>query len=735
MTLKLIGQTSAVMAEAGSAVRSEWQIDGQSGNTQYPYGTFKPLATMGEVDASRAENDTPATLQALTGVPDGSGAWLVDDVTVRIAYQSESQGSIMPRTPTPQTYPQTMQSGVTFTGSKIHYIDYDREQLASFLEGDASAASMVKGSGFLFDKVYNVFGREVTPKGGADSLSSAWGNQAKPNGRFVDFVPEDQVTEADFMFNSFCGSWFEPAEKWGKNTGFVDDIWLNSEEWNVADAESFGAKPKDDEKQKYSLDAQTGRGKKNWNTSGRTMGLASLVTDVRTGTAYTAPALGQTGYEKIVPLNPQSDDYVVIALSGYNYYNPTAPIRLYVGRKGYGADGQALDLSATSEVEQFLGRNGLLHGQIYGLSVSAKEAKRLALDEQFWSYEVAYDSGYENFNAYQKSTTAPGDFKGRFYPTDYKWGGFDRPVSVAETEMFLWANEESQPAYDAATKSFSEGGYYFLNGSYKMEHSAPDPDVNRTRFVQNMTGNAAILGFDLHKIERELRKNDLDGDHLPDFLSVKAKRILAGEDGSLTLETGGQGLAHQGDNNPDGALTAATHLGEGGVARMQDPDGLAWIKGSDGDILIVDEDSKNKYGERKFALPLNADMSLRDDATGYFMAMAGGEYSPRMAAEATALGGTFYQDLLEDHNFRDAEFSSSWDITGLLAQKQDGAFYSKEELAGRRLFELQEALPLNDHTLVGVVQMRGEAAGQVEAMQADGGGQLLMFNVDFAAMG
>ena len=161
------------MAEAGSAVQPEWQIDGESGNTQYPYGTFKPLATMGEVDASRAENDTPAALQALTGVPDGSGAWLIDDNTVRIAYQSESQGSIMPRTPTPQTYPQTMQSGVTFTGSKIHYIDYDREQLASFLEGDASAASMVKGSGFLFDKVYNVFGLEVTPKDDQTPFSSA----------------------------------------------------------------------------------------------------------------------------------------------------------------------------------------------------------------------------------------------------------------------------------------------------------------------------------------------------------------------------------------------------------------------------------------------------------------------------------------------------------------------------------------------------------------------------------
>ena len=732
MTFTLIGQTSAVMAEAGSAVSPEWQIDGESGNTQYPYGKFKPLATMGEVDASRADKSTPADLQALTGVPDGSGAWLVDNDTVRIAYQSESQGSIMPRTPTPQTYPQTMQSGVTFTGSKIHYIDYDRAQLADYLEDESTAASMVKGSGFLFDKVFNVFGLEVTPKGGQDPLSSAWGTQVKPNGKFVDFVAEDRVTEADFMFNSFCGSWFEPAEKWGEGRGFVDDLWLNSEEWNVADAEAFGQKPEDEPKQKFT---QEGGGKKNWNTSGRTMGLASLVTDVNSGTAYTAPALGQTGYEKLVPLNPQSDDFVVIALSGYNYYNPTAPIRLYVGRKGYAADGQVLDASTSSDVERFLGRNGLLHGQIYGLSVSSKVANGLGLDDEFWTSEVAYGSDNANFNAYQKSSDSPAHFKGRFYPTDFKWGGFDQPVSVVETEMLRWTEPESQPAYDPVTKSFSDDGHFFLNGSYKMEHSAPDPDVDRTRFVQNMTGNDAILGFDLHKIERQLRKNDLDGDLLPDFLDVKAKRVLSGEDGSLTLQTGGQGLAHSGENNPDGTLTAATHLGEDGEARMEDPDGLAWIKGSDGDILIVDEDSKNPYGERKFVLPLDSKMNLRDEATGYFLAMAGGKNSPRMAAEATALGGTFYEDSDQGHNYRDAEFSSSWDLTGLLAKKPDGTFYSKNELAGRALFEIQEALPLNEHALMGVVQMRGEAAGQVEAMQADGGGQLLMFNVDFAAMG
>ena len=41
------------------------------------------------------------------------------------------------------------------------------------------------------------------------------------------------------------------------------------------------------------------------------------------------------------------------------------------------------------------------------------------------------------------------------------------------------------------------------------------------------------------------------------------------------------------------------------VNKMVAPDGLYWAKGSDGPgVLIVDKDSGNDYGERKYALPL-----------------------------------------------------------------------------------------------------------------------------------
>ena len=95
------------------------------------------------------------------------------------------------------------------------------------MRGRSSAAPLVKNSGLLFNKLYNVFGKEVAPPSSSDdAFATAWGNQAKPNGRFVDFVEGKQPSEADFMFNSFCGSWYEPANKWGEERGFVDNIWL-----------------------------------------------------------------------------------------------------------------------------------------------------------------------------------------------------------------------------------------------------------------------------------------------------------------------------------------------------------------------------------------------------------------------------------------------------------------------------------------------------------------------------
>ena len=106
---KTIGQTTALIAEAGLATGE--LKDGESANTNFPFASFKALATVGEVDAE--------TGKALTGYPDGQAAWLADNDTVRVAYQSESYAT-MGSAPKPETYPWVMANGVLHRFAHSH---------------------------------------------------------------------------------------------------------------------------------------------------------------------------------------------------------------------------------------------------------------------------------------------------------------------------------------------------------------------------------------------------------------------------------------------------------------------------------------------------------------------------------------------------------------------------------------------------------------------------------------
>lgn len=431
-----IGQTTALIPEAGSAVQPEWLNDGQSGNTNFPYSSYKALATVGEVDAK--------TKQGLTGYPDGQAAWLLDDDTVRVAYQSESYANVTGyRTGVAdgETYARELQTGVTFTGSRIHTIDYARDAFADFMNNDSAASDMVEGSGFLFNRVFNLFGEEVTPKNtDPEDKAAKWGNQTLPSGEIVEFGTP--LSNADFFFHSFCGAWYEPANRYGEGQGFSDDIWLMAEEWDIGE-DNFAP------------------GDAGVAVANETMGLAAMAVDVANEVAYSVPALGQTGYEKIAPLNTGESDYVVMVTSGYNHGLEPAPLKIYVGRKGYDGEGNEIT-DEHSERDQFLGRNGLLWGQLYGQTLKNKHFDKLDV--------VADEDGNGRFDdnvmdTYLTTQAKAGDsFKGRFYPTSFQWGGWDEPTAVGNTEMRLWERPEEQPRK-----------HTFFNGDTKAEHNAVDP--------------------------------------------------------------------------------------------------------------------------------------------------------------------------------------------------------------------------------------------------------------------
>jgi len=691
-TAKTIGSTKALIPVAGSSSRPKHLLEGKSGDTDFPHGKFKALATIGEVDKK--------TGRALTGYPDGNAAWLKDDQTVRVAYQSESYGQI-----STETYGSKTKSGAQFTGSKIHYIDYDREGFANFLTGGKPASSMVKGSGLIYNKVYNAFGLEVTSKNNNSSdLAAKWGNQTKPTGELIEFNTDYQLQNGDFFFQSFCAAWYEPANKYGEGVGFENDIWLAAEEWNIGNDVFTDPDGKDDPTTATVVEGGPLTGA---DVANSTLGLASIVVDINSKTLYTVPSLGQTGYERIVPVNPGTTDHVVMVLAGYNHDKEPVPNRIYVGRKGFDAEGNPVDYDNLNKRDSFLARNGLLFGQIYGLALNDKTYEKLGLTP-----DVNLDGIYNEYlvDEYMKNGSAPNKFSGRFYPTSYRWDGFDTPEAVQDTEMGLWEKASEQP-----------DGYAFFNGDAKTEHAAADPEYVNSRYFQNMTDEGGLLGFDIKNISKQLRKNDKDGNGLPDFISTNVVRTVAAVDGSLVLDTKGKGLAHPGDNNLNGLGTASKHV-ESGLSKMVAPDGLLWVKGSDSQALIVDEDSGNDYGERKYALPITDKMQLRDVLTGYLLGLAGGALNPRAIAGVSTMGGSFSKA-------GSSEFSGSWDVTHLVARKSDGTFYTKEDLAGSRGEDIKLGIPLGEHQFIGVVQHPGESAGQVAEQQADQGGQLFMFNM------
>jgi hypothetical protein len=703
MPTRNIGQTVALMPEASTADQQSELLDGKSGDTNFPYAKFKVLATVGEID--------PITKKALTGYPDGNAAWLKDNNTVRVVYQSESYATM-----SNETYPWVMETGVKFTGSHIHAIDYDRSKFASFLSNNSGPASeMFKASGHLFDRVFNVFGQEVKPKTTtASDLAGKWGNQTRPDGTLVEFisgspasgstpaVKDMRLTQGDFFFHSFCGSFYETANKYGKGIGFADDVWLMGEEWNIGNsmfADPDGSGPL-----------------KGFDVANGTMGLASMVVDVKNEVAYTAPALGQAGYEKLLPMNSGHQDYVLIVASGYNHDINPAPLKVYVGRKNFGADGKLIDQnsSSVSERDKFLARNGLLYGQLYGMALDASTYSTLGIS--------AVDADSKMLDAYLVNANAPTSFSARYYPTSYRWDGFGTPEAVKDTEVFRWA-QDGDTVNGVKEANAQPTGYTFSNSDTKVEHSSVDPDTSKTRYIQNHTASGGLLGVDFQKIKQEIAANDLDKNGLPDYLSANVTRILSGANGALKLDTGNKGVGHYDATLNPNSQTAEEHIKANKFA-MVSPDGLLWAKSSDADVLIIDEDSGNDFGERKFALRIDPQtLSVLPDATGYFLAQAGGTKNPRALAKVAANAGDF-------QSARNSEFSGSWDVTALVTRKEDGSFYTVDELKGNGHQLVEQSRPLDEHVFIGVLQQSSESGGAVKENKADYGGQIFQFSID-----
>jgi len=323
-----LGSITQNIAEANDAdMVGALIVDGLSGDDSFPHGDIKPLFTVGEINMCEENNG-----EVYVGVPDGMGAYLSDDLTLRIVVQSESYGPLAR-----ESIPYPVNDGsATFTGSHVQYTDFDREGLSMFLTHDGPASEIIKGFGQVATKYYNLNGELVGPRNTSGrTFSGAHFSNTDAQGNWAVKYP---TTEADWLMQSLCSAHLEEKHQFGKGIGFEDDIYITNEEWIT-----------------YAENAEH-------------VGISMHAIDLAKGVDYAVGSVTNSGFEKIVELNPQHKDYIVLGVSGYNgsyggstaeldarnneygkrpdgtdYVNPknVCPARIYIGMKGKMEDGKA----------------------------------------------------------------------------------------------------------------------------------------------------------------------------------------------------------------------------------------------------------------------------------------------------------------------------------------------------------------------------------------------------------
>jgi len=674
--LKPLGWHTALLAEAADAgSRDELVRDGASGDTDFPFGNLKPLLTIGEYD--------PYTGYMPAGVPDGQGVYRLDNCTVRLVFQAESSG--FGGNP---TWPMPVNMGFAyFTGSHIHYVDYNKDMLAGFMRnGPTAAAPMVRGAGPMIEWVVNLGGYLVGARG-VNARAVHYGDTAADG----TFVSDDGEDSDWWTFHSFCSAHLEEAHQWGEGLGVEDTIFMTVEEFTRLDAQKVAA-------------------------SGF-VGLSPHALDVATKTLHAVGAMGTSGFEKIAELNCGHAGYVCFAVTGYNGEFGSAgirvlserrsdavgprsdgsqwarttnivPSRVYVGAKGYNADGSWCGIACG-----FLARNGLAFGKLYGFAVDSRLEDR---DE--WHKNKDRSNQRELLSGIFAPTAWQWDGQVRNYEYDVAWEFQEPPVIEGAAAGAGWRRER--------LKFWTGAGRN--EAAYKMEHVTPDPRGN-ARYVQGSTAGyfgiydmSAGSSSDGRSLKAVL--DELAPGQLPDGIPARYELLEGETDVSRRIDLGGKGQL------ADGRRANTMRDKDTERNTFEDIDGMEWLAAAGGkDYLIIMEDARNLYGDRlmMFEVPTAAGAVPQY----YFLAQAGGERSTRSLARVGIPAGSAGSPAA-------AEFSGVSDISGAIRQTELGGF-------ARRTADSK--VPINEKLISLGLQMHSHTEGVIRQFRLDRGGQVMVF--------
>ncbi|KAI0559925.1 hypothetical protein FGB62_130g028 [Gracilaria domingensis] len=544
------------------------------------------------------------------------------------------------------------------------------------MKSNKPASEMVTGMGEMIETAYNLKGELIGPRNGSDNTASGahFGN-ADAKGKYV---VSEVPSEADWFYQSLCSAHMEQKHQWGEGIGLEDDIFITNEEWHsYEDGQMF-------------------------------VGIGAHAVDVQTKTAYAIGAFGQGGYEKITEVNSQHPDYVIFGLSGYNgafsgtsavlearnkeftradgkdYVWPEniVPFRFYVGVKGKCEDG--------TECNDFLARNGLRYGKIYGFAI---DMSAHGPSSGMWRDEFHTDP-----------TKAMNGAKvpGKWIAQEWTWDG--EVKNFQYDASWEYQNDPSVAGY----KWWTSAGYD--EGGKKTEHLTPDPRAGKTAFIQSST--SGVYGhLYVHDVVAKLSEGELPMSFEGTYY------VYQGElDITKQIELGGKGKYADGR---DALLNWDKADGEGKVT-FEDIDGFEVFADGDKLYAMIQEDSGNDYGERMFITSALEHEMDGKEVTYYFVAMSGGDLNTRMVNGVGIPAGT-------NCGPKAHEFSGLFDMSGLLRMDEDGKFAISASDSGMEKRMNDKMTKINDKVILLGLQAHNMACGVIKYFGADRGGQWLLY--------
>merc|ERR1712038_865813 len=367
-----------------------------------------------------------------------------------------------------------------------------------------------------------------------------------------------------------------------------------------------------------------------------------------------------SGFEKIVEINPQHTDYVILGVSGYNgaYSGNSAelagriaeygtrpdgmeyvwpqnicPFRIYVGMKGKMEDG------SDAPEDDFLARNGLRYGKVYGFAIDMSESGPTG---GMWRDD------------FHKPRENGAKVEGKFIPINWQWDG--------EVKNFrhdgAWDFQLDPPGYEGTNMKFWNAAGYDTSGK-KTEHISPDTRPGITGFVQGST--AGYFGhIYIDGVTDALNMADtFPAEFDSTYFVYQGENDVTGQ-----IHLGGDGLTNIVEQCP-GVVDATQNCDNDYSVKdtFEDIDGFEVIAAKEGLFAVIQEDSGNELGERMFIAKLEHEGTPIDY---YFISQSGGKYNSRMngsvgiPAHSSEVGGSH-------------EFSGIIDISGMLLKTAGGS--------------------------------------------------------------